>query len=104
MVAAGRARATRAHLIDHRFAEPLVRAVGVDFLARWATANGSNDLRQDGTRCARRASTSQPSASTPAGSRQDRVLDNITAPRHRLAKADLAKIATMDAIDDVTKR
>ncbi len=37
MVAAGRARATRAALIDDRFAEPLVRAVGVDFFTRWAT-------------------------------------------------------------------
>jgi len=45
MVAAGRARATRAHLIDHRFAEPLIRAVGVDFFTRRAEgrrANGSN--------------------------------------------------------------
>lgn len=37
MVAAGRARATRANLIDDPFAEPLVRAVGVDFFTRWAT-------------------------------------------------------------------
>ena len=37
MVAAGRARATRAALIEDRFAEPLVRAVGVDFFTRWAT-------------------------------------------------------------------
>jgi methyltransferase (TIGR00027 family) len=37
MVASGRARATRAALIDDPFAEPLVRAVGVDFLTRWAT-------------------------------------------------------------------
>ena len=39
MVAAGRARATRADnpLIDDRFAEPLVRAVGVDFFTRWAS-------------------------------------------------------------------
>ncbi|HET9875435.1 MAG TPA: class I SAM-dependent methyltransferase [Mycobacterium sp.] len=37
MVAAGRARATRAQLIDDRFAEPLVAAVGVDFFTRWAT-------------------------------------------------------------------
>jgi O-methyltransferase involved in polyketide biosynthesis len=37
MVAAGRARATRAHLINDRFAVPLVRAVGVDFFTRWAT-------------------------------------------------------------------
>jgi methyltransferase (TIGR00027 family) len=36
MVAAGRARATRAALIDDRFAEPLVRAVGVEFFTRWA--------------------------------------------------------------------
>ncbi|MEE6134969.1 class I SAM-dependent methyltransferase [Mycobacterium sp. 050128] len=38
MVAAGRARATRDELIDDRFAEPLVRAVGVDFFTRWANA------------------------------------------------------------------
>ncbi len=39
MVAAARARATNADdpLIDDRFAEPLVRAVGVDFFSRWAT-------------------------------------------------------------------
>jgi methyltransferase (TIGR00027 family) len=37
MVASGRARATRAALINDPFAEPLVRAVGVDFFTRWAT-------------------------------------------------------------------
>jgi methyltransferase (TIGR00027 family) len=39
MVAAARAIATNADdaLIDDRFAEPLVRAVGVDFFTRWAT-------------------------------------------------------------------
>jgi methyltransferase (TIGR00027 family) len=39
MVAAGRARASKAAnpLIDDPFAEPLVRGVGVDFLTRWAT-------------------------------------------------------------------
>src|SRR5271166_419436 len=37
MVAAGRARATRSGLIHDRFAEPLVRAVGVDFFTRWST-------------------------------------------------------------------
>jgi len=37
LVAAGRARATRANLIDDHFAEPLVRAVGVDFFTRWAS-------------------------------------------------------------------
>jgi len=36
MVASGRARATRAALIDDPFAEPLVRAVGIDFFTRWA--------------------------------------------------------------------
>jgi methyltransferase (TIGR00027 family) len=36
MVAAGRARATLDGLIDDPFAEPLVRAVGVDFFTRWA--------------------------------------------------------------------
>lgn len=38
MVAAGRARATNASppLIDDPFAEPLVRAVGIDFFTRWA--------------------------------------------------------------------
>src|SRR3954471_6266839 len=37
MVAAARAIATNADAIDDPFAEPLVRAVGVDFLTRWAT-------------------------------------------------------------------
>jgi methyltransferase (TIGR00027 family) len=39
MVAAGRARATNAEnpLIEDRFAEPLVAAVGVEFFTRWAT-------------------------------------------------------------------
>ena len=39
MVAAGRARASAGDdpLIDDPFAEPLVRAVGVDFFTRWAT-------------------------------------------------------------------
>jgi methyltransferase (TIGR00027 family) len=38
MVAAARAAASKAEnpLIDDPFAEPLVRAVGIDFLARWA--------------------------------------------------------------------
>ncbi len=36
MVAAGRARATKTGLIEDRFAEPLVRAVGIDFFTRWA--------------------------------------------------------------------
>ncbi|HTY33154.1 class I SAM-dependent methyltransferase [Mycobacterium sp.] len=39
MVAAGRARATRDALIDDPFAEPLVRAVGVDFFSRWAAGD-----------------------------------------------------------------
>src|SRR6201999_3997563 len=43
MVAAGRAVASKAEnaLIDDPFAEPLVRAVGIDFLARWV--NGDID-------------------------------------------------------------
>ena len=49
MVAAGRARATRAKLIDDRFAEPLVRAVGVDFFTRWAAGElGSADVDAPG--------------------------------------------------------
>ncbi|OBI12194.1 SAM-dependent methyltransferase [Mycobacterium sp. E2327] len=36
MVAAGRARATHDGLIDDPFAEPLVRAVGIDFMTRWS--------------------------------------------------------------------
>ncbi|MCW2560434.1 MAG: SAM-dependent methyltransferase [Mycobacterium sp.] len=37
MVAAARAVATKAGQLDDQFAEPLVRAVGVDFLTRWVT-------------------------------------------------------------------
>jgi methyltransferase (TIGR00027 family) len=44
MVAAGRGRATRDGLIDDPFAEPLVRAVGVDFFTRWAA--GELDAEQ----------------------------------------------------------
>ncbi|OBK48410.1 class I SAM-dependent methyltransferase [Mycobacterium sp. 1081908.1] len=43
MVAAGRARATRDALIDDPFAEPLVRAVGVDFMTRWAAGELSTE-------------------------------------------------------------
>jgi methyltransferase (TIGR00027 family) len=45
MVAAARAVATNADepLIDDPFAEPLVRAVGVDFLTRWATGELTTD-------------------------------------------------------------
>ncbi len=41
MVAAARAIATKAEnpLIDDRFAEPLVRAVGADFLTKWAAGD-----------------------------------------------------------------
>lgn len=49
MVAAGRARATRDGLIDDPFAEPLVRAVGVDFMTRWATGElASADVDEPG--------------------------------------------------------
>ena len=43
MVAAGRGRATQAGLIDDPYAEPLVRAVGVDFFTRWANGELSAD-------------------------------------------------------------
>ena len=43
LVAAGRGRATQAGLIDDPFAEPLVRAVGVDFFTRWANGELSAD-------------------------------------------------------------
>jgi methyltransferase (TIGR00027 family) len=49
MVAAARAIATTASDIDDPFAEPLVRAVGVDFLTRWATGElDAADLDVDG--------------------------------------------------------
>jgi methyltransferase (TIGR00027 family) len=50
MVAAARAIATNAEnpLIDDQFAEPLVRAVGVDFLTKWASGDlSSTDLDDD---------------------------------------------------------
>jgi len=52
MVAAARAIATSADepRIDDPFAAPLVRAVGVDFLTRWATGElSSEDLDADGS-------------------------------------------------------
>jgi methyltransferase (TIGR00027 family) len=49
MVAAGRARATRDGLIHDRFAEPLVRAVGVDFFTRWSAGDlDSADVDEPG--------------------------------------------------------
>jgi methyltransferase (TIGR00027 family) len=50
MVAAARAIATSEGVIDDPFAEPLVRAVGVDFLTRWATGElSSSDVDEGGT-------------------------------------------------------
>jgi methyltransferase (TIGR00027 family) len=50
MVAAARAIATTAEDIDDPFAEPLVRAVGVDFLTRWATGEiKADDLDVEGS-------------------------------------------------------
>jgi methyltransferase (TIGR00027 family) len=50
MVAAARAIATNADDLDDAFAEPLVRAVGVDFLTRWATGElNTDDLDIEGT-------------------------------------------------------
>ena len=49
MVAAARAIATADNLIDDPFAEPLVRAVGVDFLTRLATGDlSAADVDADG--------------------------------------------------------
>jgi methyltransferase (TIGR00027 family) len=49
MVAAARAIATSAGHIDDAFAEPLVSAVGVNFLTRWATGQiASEELEVDG--------------------------------------------------------
>jgi methyltransferase (TIGR00027 family) len=49
MVAAARAIATNDGVIDDPFAEPLVRAVGVDFLTRWATGElTSSDVDEEG--------------------------------------------------------
>lgn len=50
MVAAARAIATRADnaVINDQFAEPLVRAVGVDFFTRWATGDlAADDVDDD---------------------------------------------------------
>jgi methyltransferase (TIGR00027 family) len=47
MVAAGRARSTRAGLIDDPFAEPLVRAVGIDFFTRWASGDLDPEIVDD---------------------------------------------------------
>ena len=50
MVAAARAIATSEGAIDDPFAEPLVRAVGVDFLTRWATGElTASDIDDEGT-------------------------------------------------------
>lgn len=50
LVAAARAIATRDGMIDDPFAEPLVRAVGVDFMTRWASGElSSADVDSGGT-------------------------------------------------------
>ncbi|ORW45574.1 SAM-dependent methyltransferase [Mycobacterium paraense] len=50
MAAAARAVATRDGVIDDVFAEPLVRAVGVNFLTRWATGElVASDLDVEGS-------------------------------------------------------
>src|SRR3954451_6199316 len=49
MVAAARAIATSDGVIDDPFAKPLVRAVGVDFLTRWATGElTASDVDEEG--------------------------------------------------------
>lgn len=50
MAAAARAIATSDGIIDDSFAEPLVRAVGVHFLTRWATGEiVASDLDTEGS-------------------------------------------------------
>jgi methyltransferase (TIGR00027 family) len=50
MVAAARAIATTEGVIDDPFAGPLVRAVGVDFLTRWATGElTASDIDDEGS-------------------------------------------------------
>ena len=50
LVAAARAIANNDHSIDDPFAEPLVRAVGVDFLTRWASGElSAADVQDEGT-------------------------------------------------------
>jgi methyltransferase (TIGR00027 family) len=66
MVAAGRARATRDGLIDDPFAEPLVRAVGVDFMTRWAAGElQSADVDEPGAPWGMQRMTDMMAARTP---------------------------------------
>ncbi|MEB4211590.1 class I SAM-dependent methyltransferase [Mycobacterium sp. 94-17] len=86
MVAAGRARATRDGLIDDRFAEPLVRAVGVDFFTRWAAGElSSAEVDEPGAAWGMQRMTDMMAARTryidaffaEAGARKDPVIDQV---------------------------
>lgn len=86
MVAAGRARATRDGLIDDRFAEPLVRAVGVDFMTRWAAGElDSADVDEPGAPWGMQRMTDMMAARTryidaffaEAGAQKDPAIDQV---------------------------
>lgn len=86
MVAAGRARATRDGLIDDRFAEPLVRAVGVDFMTRWAAGElDSADVDEPGAPWGMQRMTDMLAARTryidaffaEAGAQKDPAIDQV---------------------------
>ncbi|MEB3982265.1 class I SAM-dependent methyltransferase [Mycobacterium sp. 663a-19] len=86
MVASGRARATRAALIDDRFAEPLVRAVGIDFFTRWAVGElDSADVDVPGAPWGMQRMTDMMAARTPyidaffaeSGAREDPAIRQV---------------------------
>ncbi len=86
MVAAGRARATRDGLIDDPFAEPLVRAVGVDFFTRWSNGElGPADVDVPGAPWGMQRMTDMMAARTryidaffaEAGAQKDPVIDQM---------------------------
>src|ERR1700760_4589446 len=86
MVASGRARATRDGLIDDPFAEPLVRAVGVEFFTRWAGGElDSADVDVPGAPWGMQRMTDMLAARTryidaffaEAGAQKDPVIDQV---------------------------
>ncbi|MCV7409371.1 SAM-dependent methyltransferase [Mycobacterium florentinum] len=112
LVAAGRARATRDELIDDPFAEPLVRAVGVDFFTRWANAEiDAADVDEPGAPWGMRRMTDLLAARTryidaffadamAAGVRQVVILaSGLDARGYRLTWAPGTKVFEIDQPD-----
>jgi methyltransferase (TIGR00027 family) len=112
MVAAGRARATRDAMIDDPFAEPLVRAVGVDFFTRWAQGElDSSDVDVPGAPWGMRRMTDMLAARTryidaffaeaqKAGIRQVVILaSGLDARAYRLPWADRTTVFEIDQPD-----